>query len=357
MTRIVLAYSGGFASSVAIPWLAERYGAEVVTLTLDLGQERELAAVRERALSLGAVRAHVIDAREELVRDFVRPALHAGAFADGGAAPTDIARPLIAQRLIEMARMESATAVAHAGEAGSAGEAALHEIVTSLAGTTLVIAPAREWQMSSSELLAFARARNIHVPPAAALCADANVWGRVVYADEAPIPEEAFTLTRAADEGPDTPAVVDVQFVEGTPVSANGVEMPFMELIESLETIAGAHGVGRNTIAAAPGGVTVVETPAASVLSVAHRELERAVLGADLAAMKEELARRYAGLIASGRWFSDLREAIDAFARVVQPRVSGTVRVRLHKGNCVVIDRQSRHLVAAGASPNPQAVA
>lgn len=357
MKRIVLAYSGGPVTSAAIAWLAQHHDAEVVTVTLDFGQERELAVVRERALALGAVRAHVIDAREEFVRDFVLPSLQAGALEGGGhAMVVSLTRPLIARRLVDMARMESASAVAHAGAPGTAGEAALHQVIRSLDPALEVIAPAREWALSEAELTAFARARNVHVPPPDEYRTDGSLWGRILSPlGAAPIPEDAFTLTRPALDCQDDGAVVDIDFAAGLPVRANGVEMSIMEMIESLDTIAGAHGVGRTTA-----GEQLVEAPAAAVLHLAHRELESFVTGDDLARMKSELARIYTRITADGRWFSDLREAIDAFVRVVQPRVTGSVRVRLVRGQSDVTECTSVHQARPSSlapSTNPTAVA
>jgi len=359
MKRIVLAYSGGLVTSAAIAWLAQARGAEVVTVTLDFAQERELAVVRERALALGAVRAHVIDVREEFVRDFVLPALQADAL-EGPGHPMVVAlgRPLIARRLVEMARMESASAVAHGGAPGTPGENSLHEAILRRDPSLEVLAPAREWGMSSDELLAFARARNIHVPPPDSYRTDATLWGRILTSlDGQAVPEDAFTLTRQAEDCEGEGAVVDIDFKAGVPVRANGVEMSLMEMIESLETIAGAHGVGR--IAA---GSYVVEAPAAVVLHAAHRELEALVVGDDLAKMKTELARVYAEAVLSGRWFSDLREALAAFTGVVQPRVTGSVRVSLAGGRCQVTERSSVNEVrpsasASTAAADPKAVA
>ncbi|MDQ3486272.1 MAG: argininosuccinate synthase [Acidobacteriota bacterium] len=357
MKRIVLAYSGGLVTSAAIAWLAEQHDAEVVTVTLDFGQERELAVVRERALALGAVRAHVIDVREEFGREFVLPALQAGALEDG-AHPmvVALARPLIARRLVEMARMESAAAVAHGGAPGTAGETALHQAIQLLDPSLEVIAPARVWGMAHDEVAAFAREHNIHVPPTDSYRTDATLWGRILTSlDGNAIPEDAFTLTRPAADCEGEGAVVDIDFNAGVPVRANGVEMSLIEMIESLETIAGAHGVGR--VAA---GSSVVEAPAAVVLHAAHRELESLVVGADLARMKGELARRYAAAATDGRWFSDLREALAAFTRVLQPRVTGSVRVSLAGGRCEVTERTSVHQVGTSGSTqvaNPKAVA
>lgn len=347
MKRIVLAYSGGSAASAALASLAQHHGAEIVTLTLDFGQERELAAVRERALALGAVRAHVIDAREEFVRDFVLPSLQAGALESGGHPLVgELPGPLIARRLVQVARMESASAVAHGGVPGTTGEHALHQAIRSLAPDLDVIAPARQRAEPEGGEEAFVPAAKI----ADAYRTDASLWGRILTpADGGVVPEEAFSLTRAAEDCQDDGAVVDIDFAAGVPVRANGVEMSIIEMIESLETIAGAHGVGRM-----PAGGRVIEAPAAVVLQVAHRELESLIVGADLAALKAELARLYAETIVSGRWFSDLREAIDAFVGVVQTRVTGSVRVTLARGRCDVTRRTSPHAVpASGSSSSP----
>ena len=357
MKRIVLAYSGGLVTSAAIAWLAEQRDTEVVTVTLDFGQERELAVVRERALALGAVRAHVIDVREEFVREFVLPALQADAL-EAGAHPMVVAlsRPLIARRLVEMAKMESASAVAHGGAPGTVGEASLHQEIRFLDPSLEVIAPARVWGMTHDELTTFAREHNIHVPAADSYRTDATLWGRILTSlDGNAIPEDAFTLTRPAGDCEGEGAVVDIDFSAGVPVRANGVEMSLIEMIESLETIAGAHGVGR--VAA---GSHVVEAPAAVVLHAAHRELESLVVGADLGRMKGELALRYAAAATDGRWFSDLREALAAFVKVLQPRVTGSVRVSLAGGRCEVSERTSVNQVGAtSASPltNPKVVA
>jgi argininosuccinate synthase len=334
MPRVVLAYSGALVTSAAIAWLAQQRGAEVVTVTVDFGQERELAAVRERALALGAVRAHVVDAREQFVREYMLSALQAGALKDGYA----LASPLVARCLVDIARMESAAAVAHGGEPGTPAEAALHTAIRSLDPAIEVIAPAREWGMTPAELVVFARQQGVHVPPAYRYRVDASLWGRVVTAStsDVAITEDVFTLTREPGECPDDPALLEIDFAAGVPVRANGVEMPLIELIESLETIAGAHGVGRTRL-----GSAVIEAPAATVLVAAHHALETHVIGADLARLKEQLSHIYSDAMASGRWFSDSRLAIDAFTRVLQPRVEGSVTLSLLKGRCSVTHLQS----------------
>jgi argininosuccinate synthase len=346
MKRIVLAYSGSLATSAAIPWLREQHDAEVVTVTLDVGQERELAAVRERALALGAVRAHVVDARDEFVRDFLLPALAAGAL-DGGAA---LAQALVARRLVDVARMESAAAVAHGARPGTEPATIIERSVAALDPALAIVAPAA---LSGAELLAFARSHAVPAPPPLPYRIDASLLGRVVTAVGAgTIPDEAWTLTRPAEDCPDEAAVLDLEFAAGVPVRANGVEMSMLELIESLETIAGAHGVGR-----AQSGAAVVEAPAVAVLAAAHRALERSVIGDDLANLKEQLAVVYARLVTGGDWFSVRREAVDAFAGVVQRRVTGSVRLELLRGSCTVVSRTSPGAAGARPGTTPKVVA
>ncbi len=353
MERIVLAYSGGLETSVAIRWLAEKYHAEIVAVTLDLGQGRELADVRERALALGALRAHVIDAREEFVRDYILPALQAGAvYEDRYPLATGLARALVSKRLVEIAQMEGAHAIAHGCAGKGNDQVRLDVSARALDPSIPVIAPARTWGMSRSEVLAYARDRQIPVPATmeSPYSTDTNLWGRSIEAGvlEDPWrepPEEIYLLTRPPHQCPNEPAYVEVDFEAGVPVRTNGIEMSLLELIESLDTIAGAHGVGRiDMVENRLVGIKsreIYEAPAAVVLHMAHRELEDLVTTRDLERIKHELARTYADLVYNGLWFSQTREAIDAFVRAIQPRVTGTVRMRLFKGDCRVVGRKS----------------
>ena len=354
MERIVVAYSGGLDTSVAIRWLAEQYSAEIVSVTLDIGQGRELADVRERALALGAVRAHVIDAREEFVTQYLLPALQAGAlYEDRYPLATALARPLVAKRLVEVAKMERATAVAHGCRGKGNDQIRLDVSARALDPSIKIIAPARMWEMSPAETLEYAHARDLAVPPAGAESAysiDANLWGRSIECGVledawAEPPEDIYQLTRAPQDGPDEPAYVEIGFECGVPVTANGIAMSMLELIESLDTIAGAHGVGRiDMVENRLIGIKsreVYEAPAALVLHTAHRELERFVIARDLERLKHDLGRTYADLVYNGLWFSQTREAIDAFVRTIQPRVTGAVRLKLFKGDCRVVGRSS----------------
>jgi len=324
MQRTVLGFSGSAASAAALRWLRERQGHEVVTVTLDVGQGEELAAVREQALALGAVRAHVIDAREELVREYLLPALQAGALMDGYA----LTCPLLAKRLVDMARMESSSSIAHAATAE--GGAVLDAAIRSIDPAIEIKAVLARWQPSDAELSAFVRPRGAHAPASNDVRVEASVWGRRLLG--AAIPDEAFTLTRDPQDCPDDPAFVEVALVRGVPVSANGVEMPLNEMLESLETIAGAHGVGRSRLEG-----SALEAPAASVLATAYAALEECALGGDVAALKRQLAPVYSRAISSGQWFSDLRQGIDAFARITSKRVNGTVSLTFSEGRCSVV--------------------
>jgi argininosuccinate synthase len=353
MERIVLAYSGGLDTSVAIPWLAEKFGAEIIALTLDLGQGQELSDVRERALAVGALRAHVIDAREEFARAYILPALQAGAiYEDRYPLTTALGRPLIARHLVEIARMEGATAIAHGCTGKDNDQVGLDVSVRALDGGLKVIAPARVWGMTRSDEIEYARARSIPVPVtmASPYSIDSNLWGRSIECGmlEDPWtepPDDIFTLTRSPQDCPDQPAYVEIDFEAGVPVRANGIDMPLVELIESLETIAGSHGVGRiDMVENRLIGIKsreIYEAPAAVVLHAAHAELEKLVIARDLDRIAHDMARTYADLVYNGLWFSHAREAIDAFVKAIQPRVTGTVRLKLFKGDCRVVGRKS----------------
>ena len=363
ISRILLAYSGGFDTSVAIPWLAERYGAEVVTVTVDVGQGLELAAIHQRALALGAARAHVLDAREEFVREYILPALQAGAvYEDRYPLATALARPLIARRLVQIARMEGAAAVAHGCTGEHNDQVRLEAAIRALDPSLTIVAAAQACRLSREEKLAYAADRRLPVPDLPGpYSIDSNLWGRAIAAGGLEDvwlepPEEIYTLTRSPRESPDEPAYVQLDFDAGVPVRTNGVDMPPLELIESLEIIAGAHGVGRidvveNRIAGVKAR-EVYEAPAAVVLHTAHKELEKLVIPRELERVKHDLSRIYADLVYSGLWFSHTRQTIDAFVAAVQPRVTGSVRLKLFKGDCRIVGRRSPFWDARDARPS-----
>ena len=354
MERIVLAYSGGLDTSVAIPWLAERYNAQIITVTMDLGQGKELEDARERALGLGAERAHVLDLREEFARDFILPALQAGAvYEERYPLATALGRPLIAKHLVEIARLEGAKVVAHGCGTEKDNDAVrIENGVRTLDPSLDVLAPLGLWEVTKQEKVAFAKKRGIPVPITAdsPYSTDVNLWGRSVESGvlvdpwREP-PEDAYLLTRAPAEAPDTPAYVEVEFDRGEPMAINGVALSLVELFSSLETIAGAHAVGRiDMLENRLGGTKsreIYEAPAGVLLHAAHSELQKYVTPRDLARLASEVGIRYADLVYNGHWYTPTREAIDALVAKVQERVTGAIRLRLFKGDFRVVGRRS----------------
>lgn len=353
MERIVLAYSGGLDTSAAIPWLKEHYEAEIIAVTMDLGQSKELEEVRDRALATGAVRAHVLDVREEFARDYIVPALKADAiYEDRYPLATALGRPLIARKLVEIAEIEQATAVAHGSTGKGNDQVRLDVTMRALNLGLKVIAPAREWGMTRSETLDYARRRNVPIPvtESSPFSTDGNLWGRSIECGvlEDPWmepPEEIYTMTKAPAESPGEAAYVELSFEGGVPSAINGVAMPMLDLVSSLSTIAGAHGVGRiDMVENRLVGIKsreIYEAPAAVVLHAAHKELQKLVTTRDLERFSRSVSLQYADIIYNGLWFTPLREALDAFIAKVQERVTGTVRLKLFKGDCRIVGRKS----------------
>jgi len=341
---VVLAYSGGLTCSASIPWLADRHGVDVVTVTLGIGQAADLVEIRERALAAGAMRAHVIDAREEFVRDFVWPTLRADALSDGCyPMATALSRPLIAKKLAEIALIEGASVVAH----GSAGRdrTRLNHALRSCAPLLQPIACADG--LTALETGEYADRLGLMVPVPLADRVDDNLWGRTVgrAADDASqeAPESVYRVSRGLSEAPGSPAVVEVAFERGTPTGINGVAMTGAELIESLSTIAGEHGVGRfdrvKNHADGTRSRVLYEAPAAAVLHHARREFERLTSSESLNRFSPVVAAAYAGVLGRGEWFDRLRQGLDAYVSATQERVTGTVRVKLFRGGCRVVAR------------------
>ena len=320
---------------------------------MDLGQGKELEQVRDRALATGAARAHVLDLREEFARDYILPALKADAiYEDRYPMATSLGRPLIAQKLVEIAEIEQATAVAH-GCTGKGNDQVRLDVTTRALNPKLkVIAPARVWGMTRPEEIEYARKRGVPVPATveSPYSTDANLWGRSIECGvlEDPWqepPEEIFTLTKSPAECPDQPAYVEVAFERGVPTAINGVAMPLLDLIASLGTIAGAHGVGRvDMVENRLVGIKsreIYEAPAAVVLHAAHKELQKLVTTRDLDRLARLISLHYADLVYNGLWFTPTRAALDAFVENVQERVTGTVRLKLFKGDCRIVGRKS----------------
>lgn len=292
MKRIVLGYSGSLATTVAIPWLAEAHTAEVVAVTLDLGHGEELEAIRDRALAAGAVRAHVLDVRDAFAGDFLAPALRAGALRESAMLGA-LAHPLIAKTLVEIAAIEQTGLVAHGASAG--GERRLAAALSALGPGLLVVAPACEWSMIPTEQVEYARLRNV-------LC------------ETTPQVERA---AKPAAECPDEAAYVDVRFDRGIPAALNHIDMPLADLVPTLSTIAGAHGV---------------VAPAVVILQAAHDDLQRLIVPPDVDRFARTVCGEYEGIIDSGGWFGPLRRTLDAFIASAQETVTGVVRLKLFKG-------------------------
>ncbi len=349
--KIVLAYSGGLDTTVAVPWLKEKYGADIITVTIDLGMV-DLESIRQRAIQVGAAKAVTVDAKDILVNEFLFPALKAGAiYEDQYPLATALGRPLIARCLAEAARAEGAYAVAH-GCTGKGNDQVRIEVgVAALAPDIELIAPIRDWGMSRQEEIEYANERNLPINPNnSKFSVDENLWGRSVEAGELEDPwleppEEAFAWTRAVADSPDEPSYIEVHFEGGIPVAIDGETMAGTDLIRHLNTLGGDHGIGRiDQVENRLVGIKsreIYEAPAAVILHAAHRALEAMTLGKDQARTKARISQEYADLVYNGLWFTAHRQDLDAYVSSTQRYVTGDVRLRLHKGTCTVVGRNA----------------
>ncbi len=351
--KLVLAYSGGLDTSVAVRWIKEQYGYDVVTLTADLGNVDDLESIRQRALNAGAVNAYVADARDVFLREFAYPALKANALYQGVyPLATALGRPLIARLMVDAAREEGATAVAH-GCTGKGNDQVRFDVsIGALAPTLKVVAPAREWGMTREEEIAYAERHGIPVPSTLAkpYSTDDNLWGRSIEAGVledpwAEPPADVYEWTKSPDDAPDEPQYVEIRFEAGVPVAVDGEELSPVALVEHLSHVAGEHGIGRvDHVEDRLVGIKsreIYEAPAATVLIAGHRAIEGLVLTKDQLRFKDVIAREYAQLVYDGLWFSRLREDLQAFVDSTQRFVTGTARVKLYKGQAMVVGRQS----------------
>jgi argininosuccinate synthase len=353
--KVVLAYSGGLDTSIIIPWIKENYGgAEIIAYCGDVGQGDDLEAVKRKALATGASKCVVEDLREEFLRNYAFKALSAGAiYEDSYLLGTSLARPLLAYRQVQVALAEKADAVAH-GATGKGNDQVRFEVTYgAFAPQMTIIAPWREWNIRSREdALDYAAKHNVPVEQTRKdiFSRDGNLWhlsheGGNLEDTWDPPRKEMFKLTVDPLDAPDEPQTIVLAFERGTPVALDGEPLGPVALVEKLNRVAGAHGVGRVDLVenrlVGMKSRGVYETPAGTVLYAAHRELERLVLDRDTLHFKQTVSVRYAQLIYDGLWFSTLREALAAFVDFTEQEVTGEVKIRLHKGRAEAIGRRS----------------
>jgi argininosuccinate synthase len=352
--KVVLAYSGGLDTSVILRWLKETYGCEVVCFAADVGQAEELGGLEEKAMATGASRLYIEDLREEFVRDFVFTALKANAVYEGVyLLGTSLARPLIAKKQIEIARQEGAQAVAH-GATGKGNDQVRFELTYyALEPNIRVIAPWREWGFKSrSDLIAYADRHEIPVTATKAkpYSMDRNLMhisyeGGILEDPWAEAPAEIFILTRSPEDAPDKPVYVEIEFATGIPVAVDGESLTPASLLERLNQIGGEHGIGRIDLVenrfVGMKSRGVYETPGVTILQAAHRAVESLTLDREVAHIKDSLNTRIAEMIYYGFWYTPEFEAIRALIDETQKNVTGTARLKLYKGNCMVAGRRS----------------
>ena len=351
--KVILAYSGGVDTSVAIKWLQEKYKVDVIAVTIDVGNEKDFKAVRQKALKTGAVKALVIDAKELFVNYFLFPALQANALYEGQyPLATALSRPLMAKLLVDAAQEEKASAIAH-GCTGKGNDQVRFEVsINALAPQMKIIAPAREWGMTREETIKYAQKHEIPIPVTkkSPYSIDENLWGKSIEcgALEDPWtepPADVYTWTKNADEAPDKPQYIEIGFEKGVPVSLDGKKMGGIALIQKMNVICGRHGIGRiDHIENRVVGIKsreIYEAPAAVTLIQAHQALEAMTMSKDQLRFKQKVAIEYADLIYNGLWFSQLNRDLSAYILSSQRYVSGTVRVKLFKGHVTVVGRKS----------------
>ncbi len=354
--KIVVAYSGGLDTSVMVKWLMEKYDADIITATGNLGQKKELVGIEEKAIKTGVKKVFIEDLTKEFVEQYIFRALKAGALYEGVyPLATSLGRPLLAQMLVNAAKKEGATMVAH-GCTGKGNDQVRFEVsIAALAPELKVLAPLREWEFTSrEEEMNYAKAHGI--PVAATIASpysiDENIWGTSIECGvlEDPMvepPEDAYQRTISPLKAPNEPVSVSIEFEKGIPVGINEKRVDAIQLIHTLNELGGAHGVGRiDLVENRLVGIKsreIYEAPAATILHFAHTELERLTLDKMVFHIKRQISQEYANLVYNGMWFSPLRKALDAFVDETQRTVTGTVKVKLYKGTVAIAGRSSKH--------------
>lgn len=353
--RVVLAYSGGLDTTTCIVWLREKYNAEVITVTVDVGQEEDFSEVEQRAYRAGAAKHYTVDAKEEFAREYIFPAIKMNALYEGAyPLSTALARPLIAKKVLEVAEREGADAIAHGSTSKGNDQVRFDLTIKALNPSIKIITPARSWGMTRSEELEYLRRRGIEIPASnKRYSIDDNLWGRSIEGGELDDPsqppsEEAFKWTRPPEKAPDKPRILEVEFREGVPVGIDGERLDPVKLISTLNMIGGEHGVGRidhleNRLVGFKSR-EVYEAPAAVILIKAHEDLEKSVLTPRELRVKKMLEPIWSDLVYNGLWFEPVRTAIEAFANEVNKWVTGRVKVKLYKGSAAIIARESPYL-------------
>ena len=351
--KVILAYSGGLDTSVAITWLKKDY--DVVAVCMDVGEGKDLSFIHDKALKVGAIESHVIDVKDEFAEDYVLVALQGHTFYEQKyPLVSALSRPLISKKLVEIAHQTGATTIAH-GCTGKGNDQVRFELsIASLDPTLKVIAPVREWKWSREEEINYAKENGVPIPADldSPYSVDQNLWGR---ANECGIlenpwnqaPEDAYDLTVAPEKAPDTPLFVDIDFEEGVPVALDGKKMKLSELILKLNDLAGAHGVGRiDHVENRLVGIKsreIYECPGAITLLAAHKDIEDLTQVRELAHFKPIFENELSNLIYNGLWFNPATEALIAYLKQTQKVVNGTAKVKLYKGSATVVARKSNN--------------
>jgi len=354
--KVVVAYSGGLDTSVILSWVREHYNCEVVACCVDVGQGKELKGLNEKAKSTGASKSYIVDAKEEFVTDYIYPAIKAEAlYEDRYYLGTALARPVIAKKIADIVKKEKADAVCH-GATGKGNDQVRFELAfKALIPNVKIIAPWREWEIRSREdAISYAKKRNIpvSVTKSKPYSSDANLWhvsyeGGILEDLSKCYDESMFRMTVCPEKAPNKPAYIILDFEKGMPVSVNGKKIKPVELITKLNEIAGANGIGRIDIIenrlVGMKSRGVYESPAAALLYAAHKELESIAIDRDTLHFKQSLSSKYAEIAYYGLWFSPLREALDAFINNTQKYVTGSVKLKLYKGNIMPVSRIAKN--------------